>query len=62
MDLYTRIYITITPTLYVSTESGHLRGQGGLHENFAEIEILVVSDREDRYLSDTFGPMKEYCS
>ena len=35
-----------------------LRGQGGLHENFAEIDLLVVSDRGDRYLSDAFGPVK----
>ena len=34
------------------------QGGGGLHENFAEIDFMVVSDRGDRYLSDVFGPMK----
>ena len=37
-------------------------GREGLHENYAEIDFLVVSDRGDRYLSDAFGPMKKYCS
>ena len=31
-----------------------LRSAGVLHENFAEIGFLVVSDRGDRYLSDAF--------
>ena len=35
---------------------------GGLHENFSEIDFLVVSYREDWYLSDAFDPMKKYCS
>ena len=36
-----------------------LRGQGGLLENFSEIDLLVFSDREDRYLSDAFSPSKK---
>ena len=39
-----------------------LRGQGGLRENFSEIEFFIVSDRGYQYLSDAFGPMKKYCS
>ena len=39
--------------------SQEVKGAGeGLHENFAEIDFLVVSDRGYRYLSDAFGPMK----
>ena len=34
-----------------------LKGAEGLHENFAEINFLVVSDRRDQYLSDAFGPI-----
>ena len=34
------------------------KGTGGLHENFSEIDFLVVPDyRGDR--SDAFGPMKK---
>ena len=33
-------------------------GVGGLHDFFSEIEFLAVSDRGDRYLSESFGPMK----
>ena len=41
----------------------YLSGQGGgLHENFSEIDFLVVPYRGDQYLSDAFGPMKKYCS
>ena len=42
-----------------------LRGPGeggGLHENFTEIDFLVVSYRRDQYLSDVFGPMKNFFS
>ena len=40
----------------------HLRGQGGLRENFSEIDFLIVLDIGDGYLSAAFGPMKKYCS
>ena len=36
-----------------------LRGQGGLHEKFSELDFLVVSDRGDQYLSDVFSPIKK---
>ena len=32
-----------------------LRGQGGLHESFSEIDFLIVFDQ---YLSGAFIPMK----
>ena len=39
-----------------------LRGHGGLHEIFSEIDFLIVYDRGDLYLSDAFGLMKKYYS
>ena len=35
-----------------------LRGQGGVFINNSHIDLLVVSDRGDQYLSDAFGPIK----
>ena len=35
---------------------------GGLHENFSEIDFLIVSDRGDEYLTAAFCPMEKYCS
>ena len=32
---------------------------GGLHENFSEIDFLIVSDRGDEYLTAAFCPMEK---
>ena len=39
-----------------------LKGAGGLHQDFLEIDFLVVFDREELQLSDTFYQIKKYCS
>ena len=39
-----------------------LKGAGGLHQDFLEIDFLVVSDREEYHLSETFHQIKKYCS
>ena len=58
-----KLFIQMIVILKVWTLVGvPIKGAGGLHEIFSEIDFLVVSDREDWYLSDAFGPMKKYCS
>ena len=49
-----------TPLRLHSNQS--LRGPGGLHENFSEIDFLIVSDGGDEYLTAAFCPMKKYYS
>ena len=39
-----------------------VKGAGGLHQDFLEIDFLVVSDREERYVSETFYQIKKHCS
>ena len=36
----------------------HLRGHGGLHQDFFEIDFLVVSDRVEGQLSETIHQIK----
>ena len=40
----------------------NLKGAGGLHQAFLEIDFLVVSDREEYRLLETFYQIKKYCS
>ena len=54
---FSKSYISLlTPPLPQLT---YIRGPGGFHQDFLEIDFLVVSDRD---LSETFYQIKKYCS
>ena len=55
-----------TGTLESVSESSFLysflKGAGGSHQNPPETNPIVASDRGERHLSATPGPMEKYCS